>query len=322
MKKFFATVLSLSLLFFCSNDTEAQKGYSSGSRSYSSGSRSSTPSRSSSTPSRSTTSSRPVAPARSTPSTSSSSSSKPVTPSTPSKGYSSGSKSTSTPKSSGYVDSGGGYSKKPSGSFQSLAASEQKKSEARAAYQKATAPKESYTTPKGKTITIKPAEKKVIKIREMDHEKWVTRDSRMKDYYKPYINAPVTTYDDSYHYLFWAMMLNRNMEDRARWAYHHRGEMDPARYNDLLSKDAKLEARIKELETENKGLRDSTYLPPGVDDLDYMYDDDYVDAVVNPEQKPVNWGGFFGGLWTFIKWVFYISLVIGLIWFVFFYKAW
>lgn len=64
------------------------------------------------------------------------------------------------------------------------------------------------------------------------------------------------------------------------WAYHHRQEMDQARYQALLAKDAQLEARIKQLEGTK---RDTSYTPKGMDS-DLMYSDEYVEAVYNPEQ--------------------------------------
>ncbi len=339
MKKILTAILAVALLVFSGADANAGKGYSSGGgRSYSSGSRSfSSPSRSFSSPSRSF-----------------SSGSKSY--SSGSKGYSSGSKSytsghtssthahTGPPSSGsksytsgnkGYTSAGGSsYSRKPTGSFQSIAAAEQRKAESRVHYQKATTPRETYTTPKGNTVTIKKDDARVISIRNMPEEKWVNRETRVQTFYHNYYHSVPTTvvhYNDPYSTFFWLWLMDRSVNDRAYWAYCHAPgtpyAMDEARYRDLLAKDKNLEARIKQLEAEKKA-RDPNYVPPGMDDPDLQYTDDYVNAVVNPQLKPYNgptFAGFLHGVWVLIKWCFYIALTIAVIWFAVwfvFYKRW
>lgn len=296
LKKFSVVFL---IFFLLCNNTIAGKGYSSGGgRSYSSGSFS-RPSFSSPSPRISSSPKISVSPKISSPSKSYSSSSN---------GYS------SKPSSS--------YSSKPKGNFQSLSAIEQKKAESRVVYQKATTPKENYTTPKGNSVTINKDDKKVIQIRNISEEKWVTREAREHNVYNYYYSHPPTTiihYNDPYNTFFWLWLLDRSIDERARWAYNHRYDMDDARYRDLLAKDKALEGRIRKLEAEKK-QRDANYVPSGID-ADLQYTDEYVDAIYNPEPKPFNWHWF----WTFVKScfcvVFCIFLIIALIYGCF-YKDW
>jgi hypothetical protein len=71
------------------------------------------------------------------------------------------------------------------------------------------------------------------------------------------------TYNDPYNSLFWWWLLDRSLDDRAWWAYHHRYDMDPARYQALIATDQQLEARVP------------NYAPAGLD-RDLMYSDQYV----------------------------------------------
>lgn len=307
-------------LVFNGNNAFAGKGYSSGggSRSYSSSSRSF------SSPKISTPSIKPSTPSVGKSYSSSSSksySSTPINKSAPSTG----------PPSKSYTNSGTSYSsKKPGSTFQSMAANEQRKSDSRAAYQKATAPKETYTTPKGNSVTIKKDDVRVIQVRNVTEEKWIHRETRVQTFYSTYYSHPPLTvvhYNDPYSTFFWLWILDRSLDDRARWAYNHRYDMDDARYRDLLAKDAKLEARIRQLEAE-KRARDPNYLPSGMTDPDLPYTDEFVNASRNPTLKPYvgpTFSGFMYGLWCVIVWCFYLALIIGVIclviWLVF-YKEW
>lgn len=315
-------VLIIGLLFNGTDAFAAGKGYSSGggSRSYSSGS-----SRSfSSSPKISTPSvSKPTPSVGKTYSSSpgKSYSSAPVNKAAPATG----------PPSKSYTNSGTSYSsKKPGGTFQSMAAGEQRKADSRAAYQQATAPKETYTTPKGNSVTIKKDDARVVQVRNVTEEKWIHREARVQTFYSTYYSHPPLTvvhYNDPYSTFFWLWMLDRSIDDRARWAYHHRYDMDDARYRDLLAKDARLEARIRQLEAE-KRARDPNYLPPGMDDPDLPYTDEFVNASRNPTLRPYSGPTFFGflyGLWCFILWCFYLALIVGVIWlfiWLVFYKEW
>lgn len=69
--------------------------------------------------------------------------------------------------------------------------------------------------------------------------------------------------------------LDRSLEDRAGCAYHHRYDMDPARYQALMAQDQQLQARVEQLEAQ-QAQRDPSFTPTGLD-RDLMYSDQYVE---------------------------------------------
>jgi hypothetical protein len=161
--------------------------------------------------------------------------------------------------------------------------------ESRTAYKtslnKGESPKTEYKDPSGTTVKIDPKDKRVESIRNVPHESWANRESRIHSCYNVYYNRPpifptAVVYHDSYNTLFWYLLLDKTLDQRALWLYNHHDTVDPQRYQYLVSRDAQLEARIKQLERE-KVVRDVNYTPPGVDQ-DLQYDDSFVDAVVNP----------------------------------------
>lgn len=257
---------------------------SSSGRSYSSGSRSSTPSRSS--PSRPSPSpSRP-----SSPSGKSYSSGRPSVPSaSPSsrsptgKSYSSGGSATTgwRPTTPGRLSGG---------AFDTSAAAAQRRVESRTAYTAGQAPRPTYQPRVSRpgvpaeSRPIDPADGRVRELRrQLDQQRWVNRELRLRRYYQPYYGSTVVYYRDPYNSLFWHWLLVQDLNTRARWAYHHRSVMDDARYRDLVSHDARLEAHVRELEAE-KLPRDPTHVPAELaKDPDAMYSDEWVDAVVNPQ---------------------------------------
>lgn len=306
----FNFILIVSLFFFASGESLAGKSYSSGGgKSYSS--------------------------VRVAPSVKITPAAPKVTPVLPTtaKSYSNSNKSYTSPGSSTHQPTGppknsygtgtSGYSKKPAGNFQSVAATEQRKAESRAQYQKATSPKETYTTPKGNSASIKKDDVRVTQIRDLPEEKWVNRETRVQTFYSNYYyNTPptVTHYNDPYSTFFWLWLLDRSLDDRASWAYHHRNEMDDARYKDLLAKDKNLEAKIKQLEAGEK-KRDPNYVPAGVEP-DLQYTDEFVNATYNPEPKPgITFGDFFNGCWILVKYGFIFAVVLTFVYAVFFYRG-
>src|ERR1043166_1502603 len=68
-----------------------------------------------------------------------------------------------------------------------------------------------------------------------------TRPRRIYDFYSPYWSRPVIYYHDPYNSFFWWWLLDRTLDEQAYWAYHHRYDMDPARYEALLARDQQLE---------------------------------------------------------------------------------
>lgn len=102
----------------------------------------------------------------------------------------------------------------------------------------------------------------------------VTRRVRIYNVFQPYWSRPVVVYNDSYSSFFWWWLLDRSLDDRAWWAYNHRYDMDPARYQALVANDQQLEARVQQLEAQ-QAARDPSFVPAGLD-RDLMYSDQYV----------------------------------------------
>ncbi len=174
----------------------------------------------------------------------------------------------------------------PSGSsFDSAAASAQRREESKAAFQQGTKPRPTYTTPGGQTRPLDAGDKRVEEIRrDTDPGRWATREQRRRVIVPNPSPPPVIIYQDPYSNWFWWWLLAQDRDTCAWWAYHHQRDMDATRYRDLLAKDQQLEARIRELEAK-KAPRDPTYAPPGLDP-DLMYDDGFVEAAVNPQPAP------------------------------------
>lgn len=173
-----------------------------------------------------------------------------------------------------------------SGSFDSAAATAQRKQESKTAFTLGAKPRQTYTTSDGKTHPLDERDKRVEEIRrDIDPGRWVTREQRRRAVFpNPPPRPVVVIYQDPYSNWFWWWLLAQDLNTRAMWAYHHQSDMDAARYRDLLAKDAQLEKRIHELEAK-KEPRDPTYAPPTLDP-DLMYDDGFVEAAVNPQPPP------------------------------------
>lgn len=112
-----------------------------------------------------------------------------------------------------------------------------------------------------------------------DADVLVSRPVRVRTFYAPYYSRPVVVYHDPYNSFFWWWLLDRSLDDRAYWAYHHRYDMDPARYQSLLATDQQLQARVAQLEAQQVA-RDPQYTPAGLD-RDLMYSDGYVNRAYN-----------------------------------------
>ena len=115
-----------------------------------------------------------------------------------------------------------------------------------------------------------------------------SRPVRIYNVFNPYSSRPWVTYQDPYNSLFWWWLLDRSIDDRAWWAYHHRYDMDPARYQALVASDQQLESRVEQLEAQ-QAPRDPNYTPPGVD-RDLMYSDHYVQQAYS--NRPTTTGAF------------------------------
>jgi hypothetical protein len=106
---------------------------------------------------------------------------------------------------------------------------------------------------------------------------YTTRRVRIEHVFAPYYSRPVVVYRDPYSSFFWWWLLDRSLDERAYWAYHHRYDMDAARYQTLLATDTNLEARVRQLEAQQVAVNPK-YVPSGLDP-DLMYNDRYVHRV-------------------------------------------
>lgn len=146
------------------------------------------------------------------------------------------------------------------------------------------------------------------------------QETKKQAFYKTYYANPQYTqkvqtaryyYRDSYNPYFMLWLMDRSLEDRAMWAYHHRSDMDAGRYQEMVKKDINLEKRISELE--KSGIKkDPNYKPEGVDnDLMYKSDSEIEkDRKIRAEEEAKEtknglflWGGLIGILvviWLFV----------------------
>jgi hypothetical protein len=187
------------------------------------------------------------------------------------------------------MGSEGPPSSKPSGkSFSSPLARAQAVEGSRERFQQATAPKPTYTDPKGNQHPINPTAKPVETLRrEVTPEQYANRPERKRQVFGPMQPANPPVFRDPFGPFFYLWLLERaTADDRARWAYNHRAEMDQARWADMVGRDPQLEARVRQLEAQGRPA-DPTYVPePIKHDPDLMYNDGYVAAVWNPQSAP------------------------------------
>ncbi len=124
----------------------------------------------------------------------------------------------------------------------------------------------------------------------------------------------MVVYRDPYNSFFWWWLLDRTLDDRAMWAYHHRLDMDPARYQALVANNQQLGDRIAQLEAQH-GPRDPNYVPPGLD-RDLMYSDRHVKQAYSNRPTASGWLAF---------WLLAVPLGVGagyfFVWLLFF-KRW
>jgi hypothetical protein len=132
------------------------------------------------------------------------------------------------------------------------------------------------------------------------------------------------TYHDDFDSLFWWYLLDQSIDVQAQWAYHHRYEMDAARYNSLLAQNAVLSSQVAQLEAQS-ALRDPNYAPPGFD-TNVMYTSNPVAATpvsapvstptYVPAYAPANVNSGHAAFNIFI-WFAFAVLVVLVIWFIF-----
>ncbi len=201
-----------------------------------------------------------------------------------------GSSSVPTPSGQSFASgSKSPTSSKPEGSSVYSALSRaQAVEESRARFQQATIPKPAYRDAAGGEHKIDPADQEVQTLRKtVTPDKYADRPARAQDFYGPQPGgAPPVVYRDPFGPLFhWWLLERASADRRAAWAYHHRGQIDQARWADMTRRDPQLESRVRQLETAGQP-RDPNYVPPELaNDRDLMYSDEYLAAVGNPQPQ-------------------------------------
>lgn len=267
-------------------------GFGGGSRSFSSPSRSfSSPSRSSSSPP--TTSSSGGWFSRGSSATQKATTPTPSTPSSRSSWWNRGN-ATSAPAS----PAAGGPPKTTVNSGIAREMSNQRSQEKYMAQQQQTSAPRGSTSGYFRSNSSSAGQQRIRDLkRDLNYERMQNRDLRAQQFYGPrYYSAPAPMmYHDSFNPWFWMWLMDRNNNTRAETIYHHRDEMDPERYKELLAKDAALEAKIKELEAQGV-KKDPSYVPPDLkDNKDLMYSDAAVKAAYDEEHS-----SSFPWFWTMV----------------------
>jgi hypothetical protein len=139
-----------------------------------------------------------------------------------------------------------------------------------------------------------------------------TRPAREREVFTQYTTQPIPVYyHDSFSPWFWLWLMDRTQSDRDMWIYNHRDEMDNARYNDLLRKDADLQRRMDALQQQGV-TPDPSYTPAGVDQ-DLMYNDDQVNKAyeATKSQSHFPWGLTFIGVSAaaFAYLIFFVPMI-------------
>lgn len=211
----------------------------------------------------------------------------------------------------------------------------QRQDASKKAYQakiEASKPKTTYAV-NGKSQTVTPSQAKTqTTVRNyVTHERYVTYDNRARGFYGGYYGSPVYYNDYFSPFLFGYLMSDAmNSHQRAMWMYHHRSDMDDARYQAMLAKDAQLEAEIAKLKAQNVAV-DPNYAPEGMDQ-DLMYNKEFINASLGVDQgydpysglPPVastSSGGSGGGTAFLVVFgVLFLIVVLGAVVYIFFIK--
>lgn len=224
-------------------------------------------------------------------------------PSTLSRNYSSPSIPSSSPRKDYVAPS----VPKPKTDFDSAAQQAQQKQDSKRVFDAAKAekaPKQEYAPRSYQDQRVKDLKK------ELSYAKMENRNLRQQQTFGSYYgrSAPCC-YNDSFNIWFWLWLMDRPHHERDAWVYHHRDQIDPARYAELKRDDKDLENRLKALE--EKGIqKDPTHTPSGID-KDLMYSDEKVVAVykeANTSKFPWGWLGLGLFLASLIYLVFFARL--------------
>jgi hypothetical protein len=179
------------------------------------------------------------------------------------------------------------------------------------------ASKGTYTNSAGKAVEFDRSSNSAQHVKDLPKEKVQDHSERVKSFYgPPPANYAPVHYSDPFGPFFYLWLFEKaSANDRAQWAYNHRSEMDDERWKDMCAKDKKLEARVKQLEAEQKE-KDPNYVPTGLEDSDLMYDTDFVQAAA----APIHGFGYYL-LWTCF-WIFVVVSVLGVLYILIFLVVW
>ncbi len=218
------------------------------------------------------------------------------------------------------------------GNYDASAGAMKQREASRAAYTAGQAPRRTYVDPVGRSQPINPESPVVRQLRnDLNYERWQNRELRERSYYGNYwggwySSRPYYGYRDPFSDLFWYWLLSQSFHTQANWAYNHRDMMDDARYRDLLGRDSRIEQEIMNLQ--QQGVRRDPTQTPVVSDAgtqqplppDLMYNDNYVQAVYNPQPQAGRASGpsFVRAMSRFL---IITGVALALVWLVFF-KRW
>jgi hypothetical protein len=210
------------------------------------------------------------------------------------------------------------------GNYDASAGALKQREASRAAYVAGQTPRSTYVDPVGRAQPIRRDSQVVRQLRsDLNYERWRNREQRERQFYGSYWNGwysarPIYYYHDPFSNLFWYWLMSQSFNTQAQWAYNHRDMMDDARYRDLLAHDARIEQEIRSLE--QQGVRpDPTHTPQAMPP-DLMYDDNYVQAVYNPQPQAGRPAGA-GFIHSLSRFLLIVGVILALMWLVFF-KRW
>jgi hypothetical protein len=205
--------------------------------------------------------------------------------------------------------------KPKSSNFNSELSKAAKQEESKIKYQAKTnpTPKPDFNPSKNKSYRTHDGNEHVVKSnsphaqsvrRYVTHERYITYDNRASGFYGGYYGRPIYYNDFFSPFLMgWLFSDAINSQQRALWMYHHQNDMDQARWNAMLARDAQLQSEIDALRSQNVVV-DPDYVPSQMTDPDLMYSKEFVDASYDDASAPT----FFGFL-NFVFWIMMIFLV-------------
>ena len=108
----------------------------------------------------------------------------------------------------------------------------------------------------------------------------------------------------------WLLSDSISSRSRAEWIYNHQGQIDQARYDELLRKDARLQAELDSLKSQQTPINPN-YVPKELQgNEDLMYSKDYLEKSNAPISFPKT-------IWWIIKYGCLLTIIISVIYLMF-----